>query len=81
MQKVHALAGMSGLERHEITLRHHEFWVYDSEGHQRSVHCTLEEREHNHRMLNPLPLKSRPVIDGDNVQKQTKQCGKRESRY
>ena len=51
MQKVHALAGMSGLERHEITLRHHEFWVYDPEGHQRSVHCTLEEREHNHRFV------------------------------
>ena len=47
MQKVHAPAGMSGFEQHDITLRHHEFWVYDPEGHQRSVHCTVEEREHH----------------------------------
>ena len=51
-ENVAVLAGMNLLENHDISFRRNEFWVYDAEGHARSV--PLRRSPSGHRILNLL---------------------------
>ena len=51
-ENVPVLAGMNLLENHDISFRRNEFFVYDAEGHTRSV--PLRRSPSGHRILNLL---------------------------